>query len=341
MPLNKLILPMLMLSLVPAVGYADPIPVFGVASAYNLVALGSSTYAGNITLGPDVGGRVAAAGTITSSPSGSTIGSSIVNDTFGGLAAYGLVAAGGLTAGSTFFMNGGGNAYAPSSAATIDFNDGGSLITSAISPINFAALQSALDAESLTLAGLAVNGTVGAPTPPGGNPSWLVLGGNAAVNVFNLTANQFATATLDIEVPADATVIINVAGTNVTLGNAIYFGGVQNHGDSAADENLMFNFSTATKVDVSAGLDASVLAPLALLTSSGQIDGNFIAAQIDITGSGEAHNVEFTGNLVQSGSPKDNPPPPPATVVPEPGTLLMMGTGALALAMGLRRKTLA
>src|ERR1700722_15646128 len=120
---------------VASVCHADPLLPFGAASAYNLVALGSSTYAGNITLGPDVGGRVAAAGTITSSSSGSTIGSSIVNDTFGGLAAYGLVAAGGLTAGSTFFMNGGGNAYAPSSAATIDFNDGGSLITSAISPI--------------------------------------------------------------------------------------------------------------------------------------------------------------------------------------------------------------
>ena len=45
---------------------------------------------------------------------------------------------------------------------------------------------------------------------------------------------------------------------------------------------------------VDAGLDASVLAPYALLTGSGQIDGNFIAAQIDITG--EAHNVEFDRN---------------------------------------------
>jgi PEP-CTERM motif len=111
---------------------------------------------------------------------------------------------------------------------------------------------------------------------------------------------------------------------------------VQYHGDSPADENVMFNFSTATNVDVSAGLDASVLAPFALLTSSGQIDGNFIAAQIDITGNGEAHNVEFTGTVTQPGSPKD-PPPPPSTV-PEPGTLLLMGTGAIALLAGVRRR---
>lgn len=333
---NKLLLATLSLSLsaFTVALHADPVAPFGVASAYNLVALGSSTYAGNITLGPDVGGRVAAAGTVTSGPSGSTIGASIVNDPFGGLASYGLVAAGGLSSGSPFYMNGGGNAFASSSGATIYFNDGGNLVTSPTSPIDFTGLRTTLDAESLTLAGLAVNGTVGAPTPPGGNPSWLVLGGSAAVNVFNLTANQFATATLDIEVPAGSTVIINVAGTNVTLGNAIYFGGVQYHGDSPADENVVFNFSTATNVDVSAGLDASVLAPFALLTSSGQIDGNFIAAQIDITGSGEAHNVEFTGNLAQPGSPKD----PSTSAVPEPDTWLMVGTGAMALMVGWRRR---
>ncbi len=43
---------------------------------------------------------------------------------------------------------------------------------------------------------------------------------------------------------------------------------------------MLFNFYGAQTVVMDAQLDASVLAPFALLTSNGQIDGNFIAAQI-------------------------------------------------------------
>jgi len=129
---------------------------------------------------------------------------------------------------------------------------------------------------------------------------------------------------------AGATVIINVDGTSDTLGNAIYVNGVQTHGDSNLNEDILFNFADATSVDISNGLDASVLAPFALLTDNGgQIDGNFIAAQIDITGNGEAHNVEFTGTLPDPNSPASTP---------EPASLALMGTGLLGIAGALYRR---
>ena len=76
------------------------------------------------------------------------------------------------------------------------------------------------------------------------------------------------------------------------------------------------------------GFSASVLAPFAILTNTGQIDGNFIAAQID--SSGEVHNVEFDGTL------PDGPGTPSS--VPEPGTLALLGTGVLSLAGILRKR---
>ena len=319
------------ISALAAPAWADP---FGAASAYNLVALGSSSYTGNVTAGADVGGRIAAAGTVSSGQYGSTIGSSLANDSFGIGLANAIVTAGGLTSGSTFYVNGGGNVFTPNSAGTIYFNDHGSRIVTGNPGIDFASLRTSLDGQSLALAAIAQTGTIRPGNPRlGENPSFTVLQGTATVNTFHLTAAQFASATLDIEVPTGATAIIDVEGTSATLGNAIYLNGTQYHGDSANDQNILFNFADASTVDISASLDASVLAPFALLTdSNGQIDGNFIAAQIDITGNGEAHNVEFTGTL---------PPDGPTTPTPEPGTLIMVGTGVLALSSLLRRiKTL-
>jgi choice-of-anchor A domain-containing protein len=317
----------------PVVAHADPVPPFGAASAYNLVALGSSTYAGNITAGADVTGRVAANGTLTGGTYGTTIGSNIANDPYGSSADFAAVATS-LTAGSTLYINGGGNTYLPThTGTTIDYNDGGHNLTTGANGLNFTALQSTLQNMTGQIGGIATTGIIRAGNSAlGENPSFTVLKGTAGVNYFTLTALQFATATLDIEVPTGATVIINVQGTNDTLGNAIYLNGTQYHGDGNEDEDILFNFPDATNVDISAGLDASVLAPLALLTdNNGQIDGNFIAAQIDLTGNAEAHNVEFTGIVPTPGTFSTG-------LAPEPNALALMGTGILGLAAFARRR---
>jgi choice-of-anchor A domain-containing protein len=328
MSINKLVLPVLFLGFLSTGALADPVAPFGVASAYNLVALGTTGIAGTIATNADVTGRAAAADQILI---GTTFGSSLNNDPWGSLASFGLVSTNGLVAGQTFNMNGGGNVYAPGTNGNINFNDGGHRVTTGSSGIDFDSLRTSLDLETSVLNGLAANGVTGAPTPPGGNPQWLVLQGTSTtLNIFDITAAQFAGGNnIDIEAPVGSTIIVNVAGTNVTLGAGLYYNGNQTSGDSEADADILFNFAGAQTVAIDAQFDASILAPFAVLTGTGQMGGNFIAAQIGQTG--EVHNIEFDGTL---------PPGDPNSPVPEPGTLAMMGAGVLSLAAAIRRKKL-
>ena len=245
---HRSIITALALVVFAGIAKADPVAPFGVASAYNLIALGTTGVAGTVSTSADVTGRVAAADLVLA---GTTIGSSLNSDPWGSLATFGLVSTNGLVAGQTFNMNGGGNAYAPGTNGHINFNDGGSRVTSGSSGIDFNSLRTSLDLETTVLNGLTANGLVGAPTPPGGNPSWLVLKGTSAtLNVFNLTAAQFADTNhnIDIEAPVGSTIIVNVAGTNVTLGTGLYYNGHQYSGDDQQGDNILFNFAGAQTV---------------------------------------------------------------------------------------------
>ncbi len=124
--------------------WADSVAPFGVASAYNLVALGTvdsngaTLLHGTISTQADVTGRIAAADRVLV---GTTVGSSLNADPYGSLATYGLVSSNGLVAGQSFNMNGGGNAFAPGSDGNINFNDGGHRGTTGSSGIDFDALR--------------------------------------------------------------------------------------------------------------------------------------------------------------------------------------------------------
>lgn len=327
------------------VSYADTAP-FGVASAFNLVALGTvnssgqTVIAGNISTGADVEGRIAAANDVTNI---SGVGATLGSDPYGSLADdYAIVAGTGITASGSVNVGGGGNVYAPSNSANYNWNENprGTVVSTGADPIDFTSLRSTLDALTVQLGSLTANGVVGAPTPAGGNPSWLVLSDtNPTLDVFTVTAAEFADGNhpLDIVVPAGATVIINVEGTNVTLGTGIYVNG-QQEGDGNNDNgDILFNFADATSVDIDGQLDGAVLAPFAVFTSGSQVGGNIIAAAIDETG--EDHSIEFTGTL-------PSPPSPNLTtsssLAPEPGTMLLLGTGLLLLAgLVLRRRATA
>ncbi len=332
MQIRPLVLLAAALAALPSVCKADGIAPFGVASAYNLVALGTvdsqgnTVLPGNISTNADVTGRVAAAGMVLT---GTTIGSSLNGDPWGSLATYDFVSTGGLNSGEQFNINSHGNAYAPGATSSqFNFNGGGHLVTSGGSGIDFGSLRTSLDSESLALASLTANGQVLGTGQSGyGNPSFFVLKGtDPTLNIFTITAAEFADTNhpIDIVAPVGSTIIINVQGTNLTLGAPLYYNGNQNSGDSSADEDILFNFGDAQSVAIDAQFDASILAPFAVLSGNAQMGGTFIAAQIGQTG--EVHNDEFTGNL------------PPTTPTPEPGTLALLGTGITALAGVVRRR---
>jgi len=179
------------------------------------------------------------------------------------------------------------------------------------------------------------------------NSSWVVLyapsytGKSATgttLDVFNLTANQFESlnsngtvnygAQLDFAVPAGATIIVNVAGVSLTFNDAMLINGNQS-GDSNNDGGMiLFNLYQANQVAIDAQYDAALLAPMAALSGTAQMGGTFIVASVGPTG--EVHNVEFNGKL-----PTTNKPP---VHTPEPGSLLLMGTGILGLAVLVRRR---
>ncbi len=312
-------------------GRADTIAPFGTASAYNLVALGGTLAnggmsTGNVSTQADVTGRIAAAGQVLS---GTTVGSSLNADPFGSLAPFDLVSSGGLPGGSQFNLNSKGNVYAPGTNGNINFNGGGHRVTTGGPGVDFAALKTSLTAESNYLAGLQTTGVVGA-TLQGANPSWLVLQGTSAtLNVFNITAAQFASTNnnIDIDAPLGSTIVVNVAGVDVVLGTGLYTNGQQRAGDDPTNNRVLFNFADASSVRINGQFSASVLAPGAVLSGGAQMDGNFIAAEIGQTG--EVHNTEFVGTLPNGD--------PGTSAVPEPGTLSLLGSGVLG-AVGLLRR---
>ncbi len=332
------------ISLCSAVSRAGSVP-FGAASAFNIVALGCSSSsapcsgpkAGNVSTTADVEGRIAAAGTISGA---TTVGSTLGSDPYGSLAnGYAMVAATSIT-GGPYNVNGGGNVWTPTNSATYNWNDGGHVVTTGSDPFNFTGVATAMQAETTYLNTYVYPSSEvgyvcasGTTTCDGVSKTAAYLelyGTSTALNVFTLTSGQFGTGAgnnLDIVVPTGSTVIVNVSGTTETLNTALFFDGSQTT-DGTDDNDILFNFDDATSIAIDGQFDASILAPYAVLTGGSQMGGNFIVAKVGTTG--EVHNDEFTGTL-PAGSPS-------VTVTPEPGTLMLMGTGILSMAGLIRRR---
>jgi choice-of-anchor A domain-containing protein len=160
-------------------------------------------------------------------------------------------------------------------------------------PLDFAAVATDLQARSQAWAALPATGTTqvepwGAITLTGNDPER---------NVFSLAGADLADATaLTIQVPADATVLVNVDGTTHQMQNfGIFLEGV-------APQQVVYHFPDSERLTIAGiGVLGSIVAPNAAISfPSGNIDGTLIGAGLE--GRGELHHY------------------PPQLCLPEPAT---------------------
>lgn len=132
------------------------------------------------------------------------------------------------------------------------------------------------------------------------------------VAVFHVTAAQlFGGNTFDrLEVNFNGaqTILINVSGTDITVGKNFTNGFTNN------ESKILFNFYEATTLAVNRNFRGAIFAPHANVVQGGSnFDGSVIAASL--SQNAEIHDVRFDGYL-------------PYTSVPEPSAALLLLAGA-------------
>ncbi|MFO1495868.1 MAG: choice-of-anchor A family protein [Lysobacterales bacterium] len=247
-------------------GVAPPAPcdVLGVASSYNGFFFGNYSAASS-----DVQGRLAAGGHI------SLNNYSIGDQLPAGFTGPSLVAGGNLTFPSGRAYRGdivvGGSAAGVGSAVTNGLGPDQHLYQNAAVPIDFAAERTRLLAESARLATLTANTSY--------EYQWggLYLHGDnqSALQVFNLPGTEVLDAhTFQVDrIPAGATVLFNIAGSNTGLTNMSLSTLIPYR------NKVLFNFYQATTLQLAGvSVEGSILAPLAAIEQpQGVVWGTVVA----------------------------------------------------------------
>jgi choice-of-anchor A domain-containing protein len=282
---------------------------------YNLVVFG------NLTDSSDVEGTTLVGGDFVGSAA--NFGSKLSQATTAGTDV--LTIAGNLDNGATANIEAGGNLRIGGTVSgTVNLNGTGGSIVHAAPPINVTSLQTSMIQLSNTLDSMAVNSSV---SLPGAQPANIVFNATftAGVAVFDVNASdifenpkaQQILLNVGAANPATSTIIINVAGSDITLNNGNFGASFTN---PAWSTDVLWNFADATTLNVANTLSVqrelwgSVLAPSAdtTLSSTSPIDGTVIVGSANLQA--EIHQPQFTGN------------------VPEPGSLSLLAIGTLILA---------
>lgn len=289
------------------------------AADFNLFVLKDMTYRGS-----DTEGRVAVGGNanLTGYSVGALEPSNQVNLVVGG----NLTTQGGSVTGKSIV---GGT------VSTMWYDASGIQPAGTPVPVNFAAEGTRLVALSDYLDTYANTGAVNSVCygAPGTNACQVTFNATAAgLNVFDIDTFLLSdTNTININLGAGSTVLINVSGTNVRLDGGMALNG-------GGTSQVLFNFHQASSFVVgNMDLRGSALAPTAAYSGGGGvINGQLIVDSFTgdtwnwQVGGTQVNKTKFAGNLLT------------ISPAPEPGAWALMITGfGLAGAMLRRRRSLA
>jgi choice-of-anchor A domain-containing protein len=294
----------------------------------------------------DICGGLAAEGTVTLGPGGSSynVGDDLngepisafplTNSTNGKFTNTGtpFVTVGGVTSttiGTTTYPTdtakpNAGNYFATGS---IDASADSTGAVTSTNPVNFTTAFTQFGSQAGTWGAMAQ--TSGDSVANANNVTTITIT-NPGANYVTVTTTQLAADEIEfVGVSSTSWVIVNVAGSSVTLEPAwgTYFctSAGTNCGQEAGDgatgaEDVLYNFYQATSVTMADTVVGSVLAPGAAATDTGaQFDGSLVAASF--LGSVEFHNLPFMGGAT-----------------PEPAPVACVGLGLLALAYFRKRR---
>ena len=289
---------------------------------------GRSLVGGNLNV---TNGVVAMGGTGSGNSSYGTAAVTVAgsaNFSNGNVNGAGVQVGGNLT--GNFNNNGGGAVQVGGTAQaqqnfTVQGNQGTNFTNTLISQAND--IKASLTSLSSNLAAL-VSSPPGDVVVGGDSNNQSITVNGTGLKVLNWTEAMFESNSnqqLAVTIPSGATLVINVAGTDIDFN--------RNFNTYANMNNVLFNFYQATTIDIGKQFSGSILGVFADITggNAGNIDGTVVGKSVTQNANGEIHNVPFQGDLSSVGGSV-------VSTAPEPSTWAMLILGFGLVGLTLRRR---